>query len=133
MNALAFSSTNFFFGNLADHGEKESKIHNFTKEKLQKTRDKRNEDRMKGVHFTNNFINHFFKTASKECSKSTHQQCWWSNGWVLFLFLKQKTPFPAPEPIPLYFTTRQMVRKMILIYIISKKLLFVRVVTGLAT
>ena len=75
----------------------------------------------------------FFKTASKDCSKSTHQQCWWSNGCVLFLFVKRKTPFPAPEPMPLYFTTREMVRKMILIYIISKKLLFVTVVTGLAT
>ena len=59
MNALAFSSTNFFFGKLTDHGEKESKIHNFTEEKLQKTRDKRNEDRMKRVRFTDNFINHF--------------------------------------------------------------------------
>ena len=70
MNALAFSSTNFFFGKLTDRREKESKIHDFTKEKLQKTRGKCNEDRMKRVHFTDNFINHFLRLLQKNVARA---------------------------------------------------------------
>ena len=53
MNALAFSSTNFFFSKLTDHGEKERKRHDLALEKLQRSRDKWNEDRMKRLDFVN--------------------------------------------------------------------------------
>ena len=53
MNALAFSSTNFFFSKLTDHGEKERKRHDLTFEKLQRVRNKWNEDRMKRSDFIN--------------------------------------------------------------------------------
>ena len=51
MNALVFSGTNFFFCKLTDHGEKEPKRHDLTLEKLQRTRNKWNEDRMKRLYF----------------------------------------------------------------------------------
>ena len=53
VNALAFSSTNFVFSRLTDHGEKERERHNLTLENLQRARDKWNEDRMKWLYFIN--------------------------------------------------------------------------------
>ena len=53
MNALVFTSTNFIFSWLADPGAKESKRHDLAEEKLQRARDKWNEDRMKRLDFTN--------------------------------------------------------------------------------
>ena len=53
MNALAFSGTNFVFNRLTDHGEEERKRHDLALEKLQRTRDKWNEDRMKRLDFIN--------------------------------------------------------------------------------
>ena len=53
MNALVFTSTNFIFSRLADHGAKESKRHNLEDEKLQSSRNKWNEDRMKRLDFIN--------------------------------------------------------------------------------
>ena len=47
VNALAFSGTNFVFSQLTDHGEKEPKKHDLALEKLQRSRDKWNEDMMK--------------------------------------------------------------------------------------
>ena len=47
VNALAFSGTNFVFSQLTDHGEEERKRHDLALEKLQRARDKWNEDRMK--------------------------------------------------------------------------------------
>ena len=38
-NALAFSSTNFVFSQLTDHGEEERKRHDLALEKLQKAKD----------------------------------------------------------------------------------------------
>ena len=38
---------------LTDHGAKERKRHDFAEEKLQRARDKRNEDRMKRLDFIN--------------------------------------------------------------------------------
>ena len=53
MNALAFSGTNFFFSKLTDHGEKERKRHDLAFGKLQRVRNKWNEDRMKRFDFIN--------------------------------------------------------------------------------
>ena len=39
VNALAFSGTNFIFGQLGDHGKAEMKRHNFAMEQLIKARD----------------------------------------------------------------------------------------------
>ena len=47
VNALAFSGTNVVFSQLADHGEEERKRHDLALEKLQRARDKWNEDMMK--------------------------------------------------------------------------------------
>ena len=52
MNALAFSGT-IFFSKLTEHGEKECKRHYLPLEKLQRVRDKWNEDRMKRLGFIN--------------------------------------------------------------------------------
>ena len=54
VNALAFSGTNFIFSFfLTDHGEEERKTNDLAEEKLQKPRDKWNEDRMKRLDFIN--------------------------------------------------------------------------------
>ena len=53
VNALAFTSTNVIFSELTDHGEKERKRHHLEEEKLQRSRGKWNEDRMKGLDFIN--------------------------------------------------------------------------------
>ena len=53
VNALAFSGTNFVFSRLTDHGAKEHKKHDLDLEKLQRVRDKWNEDRMKRLDFIN--------------------------------------------------------------------------------
>ena len=53
VNALAFSGTNFVFIMLTDHGAEERKRHDLAEEKLQRARDKWNEDRMKRLDFVN--------------------------------------------------------------------------------
>ena len=53
LNALVFSGTNFVFSRLTDHGEEECKRHGLAEEKLQRARDKWNEDRMKRLDFIN--------------------------------------------------------------------------------
>ena len=53
INETAFSSTNFVFSRLADHGEEKRKRHNLAIEKLQGARDEWNEDRMKWLDFIN--------------------------------------------------------------------------------
>ena len=53
VNALAFSGTNFVFSQLTDYGEEEGKRHDLALEKLQKAREKWNEDRMKRLNFIN--------------------------------------------------------------------------------
>ena len=50
VNALAFSGTNFVFGRLTNHG---AKVQNLAEEKLQRARDKWNEDQMKQIDFIN--------------------------------------------------------------------------------
>ena len=53
VNALAFSGTNFIFSRLTYHGEEERKRHDLALEKLKRTRDESNEDRMKWLDFIN--------------------------------------------------------------------------------
>ena len=53
VNALVFSSTNFVFSKLTDHGEEECKRHDLALEKLQGARDEWNKDRMKRLGFIN--------------------------------------------------------------------------------
>ena len=53
MNVLAFSSTNFVFNRLTDHGSEERKRHDLAEEEFQRARDKWNEDRMKQLDFIN--------------------------------------------------------------------------------
>ena len=53
MNALAFSGTNFVFNRLTDHSAEERKRHDLAEEKLQRAKDKWNEDRMKQLDFIN--------------------------------------------------------------------------------
>ena len=53
VNALAFSSTNFVFSRLTDHGEEERKRHNLALEKLQMARYEWNKDQMKRLDFIN--------------------------------------------------------------------------------
>ena len=53
VNALAFSSTNFVFSRFTDHGAKERKRHNLALEKLEKTRDELNRDRIKCLDLIN--------------------------------------------------------------------------------
>ena len=53
VNALVFSSTNFVFSRLTDHGEEERKRHDLALEKLQTLRYEWNKDRMKRLDFIN--------------------------------------------------------------------------------
>ena len=53
VNALAFSSTNFVFSRLTDHGEEDCKRHDLELEKFQKARDEWNKDRTKRLDFIN--------------------------------------------------------------------------------
>ena len=53
VNALAFDGANLAFNMLTDHGKEESKRHDLAIEKLQKARDKWNEDLMKRLDFIN--------------------------------------------------------------------------------
>ena len=53
VNALAFSGTNFVFNRLTDDSAEERKRHDLAEEKLQRAKDKWNEDRMKQLDFIN--------------------------------------------------------------------------------
>ena len=53
VNALVFSSTEFVFSRLTDHGEEEQKRHDLALEKLQRARDEWNKDRMKRLDLIN--------------------------------------------------------------------------------
>ena len=51
VNPLLFSSTNFVFSRLTDHGEEERKRHDLALERLHKAMDEWNKDRMKRLDF----------------------------------------------------------------------------------
>ena len=53
VKVLAFSNTNFVFSRFRDHGEEVRKRHDFAIEKLQRSRDEWNKDRMKRLDFIN--------------------------------------------------------------------------------
>ena len=53
VNALAFNGTNFVFNRLTDDSAEERKRHDLAEEKLQRAKDKWNEDRMKQLDFIN--------------------------------------------------------------------------------
>ena len=51
VNALPFSSTNFVFSRLTDHGEEERKRHDLALERLHRATDEWNKNRMKRLDF----------------------------------------------------------------------------------
>ena len=53
VNALAFSGTNFVFNRLTDDSAEERKRHDLAEEKLQRAKDKWNEDQIKQLDFIN--------------------------------------------------------------------------------
>ena len=53
INALAFSSSNYLFSNLTDHGQTEQKRHDLALEEPQKARDEWNKERLKRLDFIN--------------------------------------------------------------------------------
>ena len=56
INATAFSSVSLGFSILRNDGGKERKRHDLAEEKLQKARDKWNEDRMERLNFINKIL-----------------------------------------------------------------------------
>ena len=57
VNALAFSGTNFIFGQLGDHGKTEMKRHNLAVEKLNKAREEYSQERQQRLDYLNKTIN----------------------------------------------------------------------------
>lgn len=53
VNALAFSGTNFIFGQLGDHGKAEMKRHNLAMEQLSKARDEYARSRQQRLDYIN--------------------------------------------------------------------------------
>ena len=73
VNALDFSGTNFVFSRLTDHGAEERKRHDLALEKLQRTRDEWNRDRMKRLDFINKRLRE--KNEAKAYIKKLMRQC----------------------------------------------------------
>ena len=73
VNALAFSGTNFVFSRLTNHGAKEHKRNDLAEEKLQRARDKWNEDQMKQIDFINKRLRE--KNEQEHTSIMLMQQC----------------------------------------------------------
>ena len=53
VSATEFGGANLVFSMVTDHGAKERKIHDLALKKLQRVREKLNEDRMKRLDFIN--------------------------------------------------------------------------------
>ena len=51
VNALAFSGTNFIFGQLGDHGKTELKRHNLAVERLSKAREEYSQERQQRLDY----------------------------------------------------------------------------------
>ena len=119
VNALAFSGTNFVFSRLTDNGAKERKRHDLALEKLQRTRDKWNEDRMKQLDFTN-----------KRLREKNEAKAYINNVAKAMLeyyrvFAKQIKPLlPKPELSDFYYPSENQK---------NRELLFFEVGTGIAT
>ena len=91
VNALAFSSTNFVFSRLTDHGVEERKRHDLALEKLQRARHEWNRDRMERLGF-----------MSKRLGEKNETRTYINNVDEAMLeyyrvFAKQIKPLP-PEP-----------------------------------
>ena len=71
VNALAFSGNNFIFSRLTDHRAKERKRHDLAEEKLQRAREKWNEDRMKRLDFINTRLRG--KNEAKICINNANE------------------------------------------------------------
>ena len=56
VNALAFSGTNFIFGQLGDHGKTEMKRHNLAVERLSKAREEYSQERQQRLDYLNKTI-----------------------------------------------------------------------------
>ena len=56
VNALAFSGTNFIFGQLGDHGGTDMKRHNLAVEKLSKAREEYSKERQQRLDYLNKTI-----------------------------------------------------------------------------
>ena len=83
VNALAFSGTNFIFGQLGDHGGTEMKRHNLAVERLSKAREEYSKERQQRLDYLNKTISqqkHAERTfgdlnaAMREYNKVTGQQ-----------------------------------------------------------
>ena len=72
-SATAFGGANLAFSMLTDHGAKERKRHDLALEKLQRARDKWNEDRMKGLDFINKRLRE--KMRREHISTMLMKQC----------------------------------------------------------
>ena len=119
VNALAFSRTNFVFSRLTDHGAEEHKRHYLALEKLQKTRDEWNRDRMKR-----------FDLINKRLCERNQARAYIENVDEAMLeyycvFAKKIKPLP-PEPVLSDFYRPSETQK-------NGELLFVVVGTGIAT
>ena len=119
VNALAFSRTNFVFSRLTDHGAEEHKRHYLALEKLQKTRDEWNRDRMKR-----------FDLINKRLCERNQARAYIENVDEAMLqyyrvFAKEIKPLP-PEPVLSDFYRPSETQK-------NGELLFVVVGTGIAT
>ena len=58
INALAFSGTNFIFGQLGDHGGTEMKRHNLAVERLSKAREEYSQERQAKARLDQQNISH---------------------------------------------------------------------------
>ena len=115
VNALAFSSTNFVFSRLTDHGAEEQR-HDLALKKLQRARDEWNRDRMKRLDFMNKRLSE--KMKREHISTMLMKQCY-------RVFAKKVKPLP-PEPELSDFYHPSETQK-------NGELLFVIAGTGIAT
>ena len=119
VNALAFSRTNFVFSRLTDHGAEEHKRHYLALEKLQKTRDEWNRDRMKRLDLVNK------RLCERNQARAYIENVDEAMLQYYRVFAKEIKPLP-PEPVLSDFYRPSETQK-------NGELLFVVVGTGIAT
>ena len=119
VNALAFSRTNFVFSRLTDHGAEEHKRHYLALEKLQKTRDEWNRDRMKRLDLINK------RLCERNQARAYIENVDEAMLQYYRVFAKEIKPLP-PEPVLSDFYRPSETQK-------NDELLFVVVGTGIAT
>ena len=119
VNVLAFSSTNFVFSRLTDHGVEERIRHDLALKKLQRERDERNRYQMKQLDFINKILR---ETNEARAYINNVDEAMLEYYRV---FAKKIKPLP-PEPELLDFYYPSETKK-------NGELLFVVVGTGVAT